>query len=187
MPKPPMLPWETKARASLPHPRPRSSYVVTPPPCREPVFRKGWQRVTLVEVTNQSARRSDIQEAVMAKDKVQSLDHAVRTLAARKLASSKPEQILAQLRRHGIGSLEDLAAKVVENASRSVQSGSSASFEDDIPMICYKFTSFRPVVSVQELEQQVTELGALIQGGGAVGGPVGGGAAAGGAARGRTA
>jgi len=123
----------------------------------------------------------------MAKDKVQSLDHAVRTLAARKLASSQPEQILAQLKRHGIGSLEDLAAKVVENASRSVQSGSSASFEDDIPMICYKFTSFRPVVSVQELEQQVTELGALIQGGGAVGGPVGGGAAAGGAARGRTA
>jgi hypothetical protein len=104
----------------------------------------------------------------MAKE--QSLDHAVRLLAARKLASSKPEQILAQLRKHGIGNLEELAAKVVENASRAVQSGASASYDDDIPMVCYKFSSYRPVVGLPELEQNVAELGALIRSGGAVGG-----------------
>jgi len=106
----------------------------------------------------------------MSKAKAQSLDHAVRTLAAEKLASSKPEHILAQLKRHGIGSLDDLAAKVVENAARSVQSGASASYDDDIPMICYKFSTFRPVITVGELEQEVAELGALVRGGGAVGG-----------------
>jgi hypothetical protein len=104
----------------------------------------------------------------MAKE--QSLDHAVRVLAANKLASSKPEHILAQLKKHGIGTLEQLAAKVVENASRAVQGASSAAYDDDIPMVCYRFSSYRPVVGVPELEQNVAELGALIRGGGAVGG-----------------
>lgn len=99
-----------------------------------------------------------------------SLDHAVRVLAAKKLASSKPDQILAQLRKHGIGDLETLAAKVVENASRAVQGATSAAYDDDIPMVCYRFSSYRPVVSVPELEQNVAELGNLIRSGGAVGG-----------------
>jgi hypothetical protein len=94
----------------------------------------------------------------------------VRTLAAKKLASSKPADILAQLKRHGIGNLEGLAAKVVENASHAVRSGGAASYDDDIPMVCYKFSSYRPVVDLQELEREVTELGALIRGGGGVGG-----------------
>ncbi len=102
--------------------------------------------------------------------KAQSLDHAVRVLAAKKLASSKPEQILAQLKRNGIGSLDDLAAKVVENATRSVQGGASASYDDDIPMICYKFSTFRPVLGVSELEQEVADLGAFVRGGAAGGG-----------------
>jgi hypothetical protein len=104
----------------------------------------------------------------MSRSKAQSLDHAVRLLAAKKLASSKPEQILAQLQRQGIGSLEDLARKVVDNAASVVQSA-SASYDDDIPMICYKFSSFRPVVGLPELEREVSELGEFVrQGGGAV-------------------
>jgi len=100
--------------------------------------------------------------------KAQSLDHAVRLLAAKKLASSKPEQILAQLQRQGIGSLEDLARKVVDNAASVVQSA-SASYDDDIPMVCYKFSSYRPVVGLPELEHEVNELAGFIrQGGGAL-------------------
>jgi len=101
----------------------------------------------------------------MSKEKAQSLDHAVRVHAAKKLASSKPEHILAQLRRHGIGSLEDLAAKVVENASRAVQSGGGLSYDDEIPMVCYKFSTFRPVVGLPDLEQELTSLIAQVQGG----------------------
>lgn len=102
--------------------------------------------------------------------KAQSLDHAVRTLAARKLAAAKPEDVLAQLRRHGIGSLEDLAAKVVSNATSALQSGSAASFDDDIPMVCYKFSSFRPVRDIAALENEVAELSASLRAGGAAGG-----------------
>jgi hypothetical protein len=103
----------------------------------------------------------------MTRVKVQSLDQAVRIQAAKKLAAAKPEDILAQLKKHGIGNLEELARQVVANASRAVQSGVAASWEDDIPMVCYKFTSYRPVVDPKALEQELAELTALVKEGSA--------------------
>jgi predicted ATPase len=99
----------------------------------------------------------------MTRVKVQSLDQAVRVLAVKKLAAAKPEALLAQLKKHGIGNLEELARQVVANASRAVQSGVAASWEDDIPMICYKFSSYRPLVDPKELQQEVAELNTLVK------------------------
>ncbi len=103
----------------------------------------------------------------MTKVKVQSLDQAVRIVAAKKLAAAKPEELLAQLKKHGIGNLEDLARQVVANASRAVQSGVAASWDDDIPMVCYKFSSFRPLVDPKALQQEAAELTALVKEGSA--------------------
>jgi hypothetical protein len=110
----------------------------------------------------------------MSREKVRTLDQAVRISAAQRLAGSKPEQILSQLKRHGIGNLEDLARAVVENAAKAVQGGVSAAYDDDVPMVCYKFSSFRPVVGLPEIEQEWNQVNTVIRGGG--GGVAGGGA-----------
>ncbi len=70
------------------------------------------------------------------------VDKAVSYAAKRRLASAKPEQLLADLKRQGIGDLNALVAKTIEVAGASL---SGSAFDEDIPMYCYKFTTYRPV------------------------------------------
>jgi hypothetical protein len=102
----------------------------------------------------------------MTKVKVHSLDQAVSIHATRRLAGSKPDQLLAQLKQQGIGNLEDLVHQVIANAA-TVSRGSLGALDDDVPMVCYKFTSFRPVfntVTPEELNQFVGEVRSEIGG-----------------------
>ncbi|SRR5712691_1026326 len=72
-----------------------------------------------------------------------SLDHALSAAALRSLAKMKPADLVASLKRQGINSLEDLAAKSLETAHSATQAGVLA-VDPEVFGICYKFSSYRP-------------------------------------------
>jgi len=81
--------------------------------------------------------------------KIHSLDQAAGAFAATKLSEAKPAELLASLRRQGIGSLDDLVNATIKAAQEGRRSGSFS--DDDFVGYCYKFMSYRPIFN------QVTE------------------------------
>lgn len=70
-----------------------------------------------------------------------SLDQAVSTLALKKLAKAKTAQVLADLERQGITSLEEL---VNETLTAARGASSRGYLLDEDVRICYRFTMYRP-------------------------------------------
>ena len=83
-----------------------------------------------------------------------SLDHAIGTAALETLAKMKPEEFVASLKKQGIGSLEDLAARSVETARSAVQAGNLA-FDPEVFGVCYKFSAYRPHFGTTVINQVV--------------------------------
>ena len=78
-----------------------------------------------------------------------SLEQAIRTAAVKNLASKSTNQILREFKDQGIGSLEDLAKNIVTSAKSAGRS--SAAFDEEIFGICYKFTTYRPHFTNQDI------------------------------------
>src|SRR4029077_7004873 len=72
-----------------------------------------------------------------------SLDQALSAAALQSLAKMKPAAFLASLKRQGINSLDDLAAKALETAHAATQAGVLA-VDPEVFGVCYKFSSYRP-------------------------------------------
>ena len=83
-----------------------------------------------------------------------SLDHAIGVAALEALAKMKPADFVASLKRQGIGSLEDLAAKSVETARDAVQAGNLA-FDPEVFGVCYKFSAYRPHFGTNVINQVI--------------------------------
>ncbi len=81
------------------------------------------------------------------------LEQAVRAAAVKNIASKSTDQILREFRDQGIGSLEDLAKNIVTSAKSAGRS--SAAFDDEIFGVCYKFTTYRPHFSNQDITNVV--------------------------------
>ena len=97
-----------------------------------------------------------------ARIKLHSLDQAVAVHATRKLAATKPEDLVAQLRAQGIGNIEDLAKTIVSHAAGAVRSNA---FDPEYFPVCYKFTTARPHfgdISQEELQGFIREVQAGI-------------------------
>jgi hypothetical protein len=102
---------------------------------------------------SQEALMSDAKHPSHPKPHLHSLNQAVGAYATRKLAASKPADLVAQFRQQGIGSLEDLAAAIVEQANGAVR-GTLA--DPEYYPVCYKFTTAKPNlgdISQVELQQ----------------------------------
>jgi hypothetical protein len=77
----------------------------------------------------------------MAK-KSSSLDAGIKALALKKLSKATAADFLAEFKKQGITSLEDLAKQAAATAQRGGGAGIAADWEDFL--ICYKFTMVRP-------------------------------------------
>ncbi len=106
-----------------------------------------------------------------SKKQLHSLDEAVGVLATRKLAAAQPADLVAQFKKQGIGSLDDLAKAIVEQAAGAVRGNA---YDPEVFPVCYKFTTARPHfgdISQEDLQQLVD----LVKPGLPQGGPAGGG------------
>jgi hypothetical protein len=73
-----------------------------------------------------------------------SLDDTVGAYAQQEIAQMKPEQLVEELKRQGINSLDDLAKSAIAAVRAAGNGGAGALYEDAIDLICYKFTTYRP-------------------------------------------
>jgi len=71
-----------------------------------------------------------------------SLDAGISALALKKLSKATAQDFLAEFKRQGITSLEDLAKQTAAMARVAGRGGVAIDWEDH--GICYKFTTFRP-------------------------------------------
>ena len=78
-----------------------------------------------------------------------SIEQAIRTAAVKDLASKSTNQILREFKDQGIGTLEDLAKNIVSSAKS--EGRSSAAFDEEIFGVCYKFTTYRPHFTNQDI------------------------------------
>jgi hypothetical protein len=83
-----------------------------------------------------------------------SLNHALNNAAIHRVARTKPEDMLADLKKQGVHSLEELVQKTLEVA-RATASNASAALDDEVLPYCYKFTSYRPHFSEQDISEIV--------------------------------
>ena len=93
-----------------------------------------------------------------ARFKIHSLDQAVAVHATRKLAATKPQDLVAELRAQGIGTIEDLAKVIVSHAAGAVRGNA---YDAEYFPVCYKFTTARPHfgdISREELQGLVREI-----------------------------
>ena len=81
-----------------------------------------------------------------------SLDRAIGIVAINRVAQTKPEEFLAELKKQGINTLEDLVAKTLETARTAARQG-GVEFDEELHEICYKFTMYRPHFSDQDINQ----------------------------------
>jgi hypothetical protein len=98
---------------------------------------------------------SDNKEVARPKQHLHSINQAVGAYASRKLAASKPADLVAQFRQQGIGSLDDLAVAIVEQANSAVR---GTLVDPEYYPVCYKFTTAKPnfgEISQAELQQFV--------------------------------
>jgi hypothetical protein len=79
-----------------------------------------------------------------------SAEQALSQVAIEKLARKTKADILSELKEQGIVSLDDLAKAVVKSAQSAAKSGVAA-FDDEIFGICYKFTTYRPRFSAEDI------------------------------------
>jgi hypothetical protein len=99
-----------------------------------------------------------------------SLDQAVGVLATQKLAAAQPADLVAQFKKQGIGSLDDLAKAIVEQAAGAVRGNA---YDAEFFPVCYKFTTARPhfgEISQEDLKQLVDLVQPGLAGGGLAGG-----------------
>src|SRR5262245_41980889 len=76
--------------------------------------------------------------------KVNSLTAAVQAQAQQKLLRMSDKDMLASLKQQGIGSLEDLASKLVAHIQSIVKAGSTITWDDGGAQICYPYMTYRP-------------------------------------------
>ena len=81
-----------------------------------------------------------------------SLDRAIGIVAINRVAQTKPEEFLAELKKQGINNLEDLVSATLESARTAARRG-GLEFDDELHEICYKFTMYRPHFSDQDINQ----------------------------------
>ena len=84
-----------------------------------------------------------------------SLDTSINTLALKKLAKAKTTQVLAELEKQGVTSLEEL---VNETLTAARGASSRGYMLDEDMRICYRFTMYRPRFDPGVLKDIVTQI-----------------------------
>ena len=83
-----------------------------------------------------------------------SLDHAISSVALSTLANMKPADFVAQLKRHGINSLDDLATHSLATARAASEAG-QFTLDPEVFGVCYKFTTARPHLDENIISQVI--------------------------------
>jgi hypothetical protein len=86
-----------------------------------------------------------------------SLDAGISALALKKLSKATAEDFMAEFKKQGITSLEDLAKQTAAVAQLAGKQGVAIDWEDH--GICYKFTMVRPHFDPGALEQVLAQIG----------------------------
>jgi hypothetical protein len=84
------------------------------------------------------------------------LDNGISALALKRLSKATPEDFLAEFKKQGITSLEDLAKQTAAIAQLSGKQGIAADWEDY--GICYKFTMVRPKFDQGALKEILAQI-----------------------------
>jgi len=84
----------------------------------------------------------------------QSLENALGTAALNTLAKMTPAEFLANLKRHGINSLEDLANHSLATARAATEAGRFVVDPEEFG-VCYKFSTARPHFAQDTIKEVV--------------------------------